>query len=85
MELRVKKFGEREELKQLHPRKGYKTLGVFIAHDGYHTYQLREITKKATSWADKIQRGHLPAQEACKCLSLTTIKKLDYPLPALTL
>ena len=54
------KFNEREELKQFHPRKEYETLGVFMGPDVSQTDQLREISKKATSWADKIITGYLP-------------------------
>ena len=55
MELTVNnEFGERDLLKQVHPSKGYETLGVFIAPDGSQTDQPREITKKATPWVDKI-------------------------------
>ena len=43
------------------------------------------MKNKATSWVDSIQTGHLPVQEAWKCLSSTIIKKLEYPLTALTL
>ena len=40
MELTVKnEFGEKEELKQAHPRKGYETLGVFIYPYGSQIYQ----------------------------------------------
>ena len=86
MELKEnKKIGEREELKQVHPRKVYETLGVFIAPNGSHTYQLREMKNNPTSWVDKIQTGHLPAHEAWQCLSSTIIKNLEYPLTALTL
>ena len=62
-------FGEREEFKQVQSRKGYNTIGLFIAPDGYQIDQLREITKKATSWEDKIRTCHLPAQEAWQFLS----------------
>ena len=55
------KFGEREELKQFHPRKGYETLGVFIVTDGSQIDQLRKMTKTATFLADKIITGHIPA------------------------
>ena len=43
------------------------------------------MKKKATSWEDNIQIGNLPEQEAWQCISSTTKKKLDCPLPELTL
>ena len=43
------------------------------------------MTNNDTSWADKIQTGRLPAQEACQCLYSTITEKLDYPLTSLTL
>ena len=60
---------EIEEFKQVHFSKGYDTIRLFIAPDGYQIDQLRKITKKATSWEDKIRTCHLPAQEAWKFLS----------------
>ena len=62
-------FGEKDELKQFHPRKVYETLGVFIAPDGSQEYQFNKIKKKSTTWSDKIQTGHLPAQGDWKFLS----------------
>ena len=65
MELTVKKeFGEREKFKQVHPIKGYETLRVFIALNVSQRYQLQEMNKKATLWADKIRTRHIPEQEA---------------------
>ena len=72
------KFGEREELKQVNPRRGYDTLRVFIDPDGSQAGQLREMKKKAISWAYKIQSGHIPAKEACQCIPSTT-KKTGVP------
>ena len=72
-------FGEREELKQINPSKRYKTTRVFISPNGPQTDQLQEITNKTTPWAGKILAGHLPAQEAWKCLSSTFIKNWITP------
>ena len=72
-------FGEREELKQIHPRKVYNYLEVFISPDVSHSDQLREMKNKASLWADKIRTGHLPAQEDWKFLSSTIIFKTGLP------
>ena len=55
MELIVNnEFFEREQFKQVHTSKGYDTLGLFIDLNVSQTYQLLEMKKKATSWADNI-------------------------------
>ena len=41
------------------------------------------MTKNSTSWTDKIQKGHLPAQEAWQCLSSNIILKTGLP-PTIT-
>ena len=60
-------------------------LGVYLAPDGSNKKQLKHMKEKVTAWCDKVKVGHLPAREAWQCVSLTIMKTLQYPLPALTL
>ena len=60
-------------------------LGVWLASDGNNACQVMRMMKKAVAWAGKVRTGAIYYSDACQALDLTVMKKLEYPLMALTL
>ena len=77
--------GNRDLVKQLEVNESYKTLGVFLTADGNHEDEVDYLHEKATEWADRIRVSFLGESKAAKALRSTIVKKLEYPLLALTL
>ena len=77
--------GQRDIVQQLEVNESYETLGVFLAADGNQDDEISYLHKKATEWADRIRVSFLGESEAAKALQSTIVKKLEYPLLALTL
>ena len=76
---------ETQRLELIPPDRGKETLGVFLAPDGSNNEMVRELTEKATKWADLIRAGHLNRDDAKTATNTTIMKSLQYPLPALSL
>ena len=81
----VDTHGVRDQVKQLEVNESYETLGVFLAADGNQEDEIKYLRKKAAEWADRIRVSFLGESEAAKALQTTIVKKLEYPLLALTL
>ena len=81
----VDAHGCRDIVKQLDVHETYETLGVFLAADGNQDDEIEYLHDKATEWADRIRVSFLGESEAAKALQSTVVKKLEYPLLALTL
>ena len=77
--------GTHQKVKQLDVSDAYETLGVFIAADGNHRAQLKLMKEYARDWADRLQTSFLSENEAVQALHSTILKKLEYPLLAMTL
>ena len=77
--------GIRQKVKQLDVSDAYETLGVFIAADGNHCTQLKLMKEHARDWADRLRTSFLSENEAVQALHSTILKKLEYPLLAMTL
>ena len=76
---------KRQKIKQLDVSDTYETLGVFIAADGNHREQLKIMKEQARNWADRIRTSFLSENESVQALHSTILKKLEYPLLAMTL
>ena len=73
------------ELAQLAADEAQKMLGVWLAPDGNNEKQVSEIRKTTVQWAEKVRTGCIDRRDAWQALTLTVMKKLEYPLQALTL
>ena len=60
-------------------------LGVWFAPDGNNTKQVEEMRASNIVWAEKVRTGVIDRRDAWQALTLTVMKKLEYPLLALTL
>ena len=60
-------------------------VGVFLAPDGNNKAQVEKMTTKAISAGEKNKFSNLERNSAWTALQSTTMKSLQYPLPALTL
>ena len=74
---------ERQIVEQLDASSAYETLGVWIATDGNHTKELKVLKDTACEWADRIWVSLL--SESSRAVHATIVKKLEYPLLAMTL
>ena len=79
------KDGVDTSLDLLQPHDAKRMLGVFLAMDGSNDVQVTEMRKAAASWYDKVRTGHMTRYDAWQALRSTIMKKLEYPLLALTL
>ena len=77
--------GNTVELKQLAANEAQKMLGVWLAPDGNNDKQVVEMRKTTVKWAEKVRTGCIDRRDAWQALTLTVMKKLEYPLQALTL
>jgi len=60
-------------------------LGVYLAMDGSNDVQVQQMREVAEKWNEKVRVGHLTRYDAWLALQSTVMKKLEYPLLALTL
>ena len=77
--------GRREKIPHLGPGTAKKMLGVWLAPDGSNDKAVEEMSEQARIWADKVRSGHISRHAAWSALNSRIIKKLQYPLLALTL
>ena len=73
------------KLTQLASFEAQKMLGVWLAPDGNNDKQIDEIKASNVIWAEKVRTGVIDRRDAWQALTLTVMKKLEYPLVALTL
>ena len=59
------------------------TLGVCVAPDGNMKNEFEYLQSVAKEWGERTHTGHLPKQLTWQSLSITIMKKLEYPLPAM--
>ena len=79
------KDGNPTELIQLVSYESQKMLGVWLAPDGNNDKQIEEMRASNVMWAEKVRTGVIDRRDAWQALTLTVMKKLEYPLIALTL
>ena len=72
-------------MKQLKVHESYETLGEFLTADGNQKDEIEYLHETAMEWADRIRASFLGESEVAKALQATIVKKLEYPLLALTL
>ena len=77
--------GNLVELNQLAANEAQKMLGVWLSPDGNNDKQIVEMRKTTVKWAEKVRTGCIDRRDAWQALTLTVMKKLEYPLQALTL
>ena len=77
--------GNLQQLKQLAADEAQKMLGVWLAPDGNNTKQVEEMRRTTVEWAEKVRTGAIDRKDVWQALTLTIMKKLEYPLLALTL
>ena len=70
---------------QLAANEAQKMLGVWLAPDDNNTKQIEEMGASNIVCTEKIKIGIIDRRDAWQALNLTVIKKLEYPLLALTL
>eukprot|EP00978_Attheya_sp_CCMP212_P046232 scaffold379767_cov59-Attheya_sp.AAC.9 len=75
--------GERMELPKKDPSKAAEVLGVWIAPDSNNVKAVEVMTAINRKWADQLRTRPLPETHAW--LSMSVLKKLEYPLVTLTL
>ena len=77
--------GKSLSLKYLLHNEAKEMLGVFLAPDGNNVKQLEEMTTARDNWMDKFRFGILEPEDHWMAFGTRIFKKLEYPLPALTL
>ena len=77
--------GKTLSLKYLLHNEAKEMLGVFLAPDGNNVAQLEKMTKTRDNWMDKFRFGVLEPEDHWMAFGTRIFKKLEYPLPALTL
>ena len=77
--------GQQKVLEQLAANEAQKMLGVWLAPDGNNKKQVEEMRKQTVEWAEKVRTGAIDRRDAWQALNSTILKKLEYPLVALTL
>ena len=73
------------KLTQLASFEAQKMLGVWLAPDGNNDKQIEEMKASNVIWAIKVRTGVIDRRDAWQALTLTVMKKLEYPRVALTL
>ncbi len=63
----------------------FYTLGVHLGPNRSQLAAYDPLLEHAKNWADKLRTSFLKIKEAYAALKTTILKKLEYPLPALTL
>ena len=85
-ELKIKDIvGRNTQLNLLKPSEGQKMLGVWLSPDGSNDKQIEVMRGITTSWAEKARTGYMSKTDAWQAITMTVMKKLEYPLIALTL
>ena len=74
-----------DKVKQLEYNESYETLGVLLAADGNQKDQYEELRDLTADWADRLRISFLSENETVQAIQTSIIKKLEYPLLALTL
>jgi hypothetical protein len=77
--------GARQAVPRLETSQSFNTLGVHLGPDGSQLAAYEYLKETAKTWADKLRTSFLKEKEANAALKTTILKKLEYPLPALTL
>ena len=77
------KTKQRIERNEVHV--GRKTLGVFLAPDGNNNDQLKKMKKETNAWTGRMNRSFISRFSAETSVRTTIMKKLSYPLAALTI
>ena len=77
--------GRRHVIKRLSPEEAQEMLGVWIAPDGNCRRAVAEMTAQAQTWAEQVRTGFIRREDAYLSLQMTVMKKLEYPLTALSL
>ena len=78
-------LGTESQLEILNPHDAKRMLGVYLDIDGSNEVQITHMKKIAKQWYEKIRVGYLTRYDAWMALNTTVMKKIEYPLPALTL
>ena len=63
----------------------YETLGVLLAANGNQDNQYKELCKWTADWADRLRISFLSESKVAQAIQTSIMKKLEYPLLAMTL
>ena len=77
--------GVRRPLRRHDPAKAQETLGVFMAMDGSWKKQKEVLKDKALTFANQLRTRCLDRKEAWCAFTVSFLKKLEYPMPAMSL
>ena len=77
--------GTRQPITQLETNEAFETLGVYLAPNGDNRCAVDNLRDAASKWSEKLRRSFLQSSETYKAITTTIMKKLEYPLTALTL
>ena len=72
-------------LRLLKPTEAQKMLGVWLAPDGNNDKQVEVMRAITTKWAEKARTGFMNRHDMWQALTMTVMKKLEYPLIVLKL
>ena len=75
----------RDKVRQLEFNESYETLGVLLAADGNQDDQYKELCEWTANWADRLRISFLSESETVQAIQTSIMKKLEYPLLAMTL
>jgi hypothetical protein len=77
--------GIRKALKRLEVNESFETLGVQLNPIGDDTAIFNEMQQWAKNWSQQLRKSTLKDHEAHTATNVTIMKKLEYPLVAVTL
>jgi hypothetical protein len=77
--------GNRKALKRLEVNASFETLGVQLNPIGNDTAIFNEMQQWAKNWSQQLRKSTLMDYEANTAMNITIMKKLEYPLVAVTL
>ena len=77
--------GHRNPVQQLATNQAFETLGVLLAPNGCDKESVQALTMHASKWSEKLNQSFLQSVETSQAVTSTIMKKLEYPLAALTL
>ena len=76
--------GEYEEIEQVDPSEGRRTVGVRLPPDGNNVEQFDYIMEEVKKWCDKMKSSRLPRALVWTSFITRILTKLVYALPATT-
>ena len=77
--------GQRNPIEQLATNQAFETLGVHLSPNGDDKASIEALMTHASHWSEKLKKSFLQSAETATAVTTTIMKKVEYPLTALTL